>query len=77
MKAASCEEAFMSALMELVHDVGTKCRVPGSHPKEGWTLACDNWCGISLLDVVGKVVARVLQCGYKRGIAGVSVWVQE
>ena len=39
MKAASCEEAFMSALMELVHDVGTKCRVPGSHPKEGWTLA--------------------------------------
>ena len=30
VKAASCEEAFMSALMELVHEVWTKCRVPGN-----------------------------------------------
>ena len=35
-------------------------------PKKGDLSSCDNWCGISLLDVVGKVVARVLQVrGYK------------
>ena len=87
IKAASCEEAFMSALMELVHDVWRKCRVPGNWrdailvpiPKKS---SCDNWRGILLLDVVGKVVARVLQvrlqklaeeelpesqCGFRRG----------
>ena len=30
-------------------------------PKKGDLSSCDNWRGISLLDVVGKVVARVLQ----------------
>ena len=30
-------------------------------PKKGDLSRCDNWRGISLLDVVGKVVARVIQ----------------
>ena len=30
-------------------------------PKKGDLSSCDNWRGISLLDVVGKMVARVLQ----------------
>ena len=68
VKAASCEEAYMSALMELMHDVWRKCRVPGNWrdamlvpiPKKGDLSSCDNMCGISLLDVDGKVVARVL-----------------
>ena len=30
-------------------------------PKKGTLKRCDNWRGISLLDVVGKVFARVLQ----------------
>ena len=30
-------------------------------PKKGDLSNCDNWRGISLLDVVGKVVARILQ----------------
>ena len=30
-------------------------------PKKGDLSLCDNWRGIALLDVVGKVVARVLQ----------------
>ena len=30
-------------------------------PKKGDLSKCDNWRGIALLDVVGKVVARVLQ----------------
>ena len=70
VKAASCEEVFMSALMELVHDVWRKCRVPGNWrdailvpiPKKGDFSSCDNWRGISLLDVVGKVVAKVVVC---------------
>ena len=51
-------------------------------PKKGGLLHCDNWRGISLLDVVGKVFARVIQerlqviaehilqdsqCGFRKG----------
>ena len=51
-------------------------------PKKGDLSNCDNWRGISLLDVVGKVVARILQdrlqqlaeeelpesqCGFRKG----------
>ena len=49
VKAASCEEAFMSALMDLVSDVWRKCRVPGNWrdailvpiPKKGDLSSCD------------------------------------
>ena len=30
-------------------------------PKKGNLRSCDNWRGISLLEVVGKVVARIIQ----------------
>lgn len=30
-------------------------------PKKGNLQSCDNWCGISLLDVVGKLFARIIQ----------------
>ena len=51
-------------------------------PKKGNLHCCDNWRGIALLDVVGKVVARIVQnrvqvlaerelpesqCGFRRG----------
>ena len=51
-------------------------------PKKGDLMNCDNWHGISLLDVVGKVFARIIQnrlqaiaedilpesqCGFRRG----------
>ena len=49
-------------------------------PKKGDLSQCDNWIGIALLDVVGKVVARVIQgrlqkltedaeseCGFRKG----------
>lgn len=35
-------------------------------PKKGDLSICDNWRGIALLDVVGKVVARVLQSRLQR-----------
>ena len=30
-------------------------------PKKGNLRLCDNWRGISLLDVVGKVLGRIIQ----------------
>ena len=30
-------------------------------PKKGNLQSCDNWRGISLLDVVGKVLGRIIQ----------------
>ena len=58
----------MSRLMELVHDVWKVHSVPSDWcdailvptPMKGDLSSCDNWHGISLLDVAGKVVARVL-----------------
>ena len=32
-----------------------------SIPKKGNLKSCDNWRGISLLEVMGKVVARIIQ----------------
>ena len=51
-------------------------------PKKGDLSVCDNWRGISLLDIMGKVFARILQqrlqavaegelaesqCGFRKG----------
>ena len=30
-------------------------------PKKGDLTHCDSWCGISLLDVVGKLFAKIIQ----------------
>ena len=58
-----------------------RCSI-GTHPQKGDLSRCDNWRGIALLDVVGKVVAKVLQerlqkvaedelpesqCGFRKG----------
>lgn len=60
--------------------LGRCCAAP--IPKKGNLTLCDNWCSIILLDVVGKVMARVVQgrlqqfaedflpesqCGFRRG----------
>ena len=90
MLKAACEEEFMDLLLELLGDVWRERRVPSDWcdvvlvpiPKKGDLSKCDNWRGIALLDVVGKVVARVLQerlqkvaedelsgsqCGFRKG----------
>ena len=69
VKAACCDEEFLSKLLELVKDIWEVSCVPSAWrdsilvpmPKKGNLSLCDNWRGISLLDVVGKVVARILQ----------------
>ena len=90
MKTVCYEEAFMSSLLKLTEDVWRRGEVPSDWcdavliplPKKGDLSRCGNWRGFSLLDVVGKVVARVLQerlqklaedqlpesqCGFRKG----------
>ena len=90
VKAVCYEEAFMSSLLKLTEDMWRRGEVPSDWcdavliplPMKGDLSHCDNWRGISLLDVVGKVVARMLQerlqklaedqlsesqCGFRKG----------
>ena len=90
VKAACCEDEFLDLLLDLVHSVWRDSEVPRDWvdavlvplPKKGVLSDCNNWRGIALLDVVGKVVARILQerlqelaaevlpesqCGYRKG----------
>ena len=90
LKTACGTAEFMKRLLELVSDVWRECKVPTDWcdavlvpiPKKGDLSSCDNWRGIALLDVVGKVAARVLQerlqkiaedelpesqCGFRKG----------
>ena len=69
LKAVCYEEEFMKCLLELAGDVWKESQVPSDWqnailipiPNKGDLSLCDNWRGIALLDVVGKLVARVLQ----------------
>ena len=69
IRAASYDDDFLNSLLELVQLVWREGKVPQDWidailvpiPKKGDLKNCDNWRGISLLDVVGKVVARILQ----------------
>ena len=90
VKTACQDSDFMDRLLELSHAVWQEKCVPKDWadavlihiPKKGDMSVCDNWRGISLLDVVGKVIARVLQdrlqrlaeeellesqCGFRKG----------
>ena len=83
-------DAFSDALLTLVHKVWSVGVVPQAWrdaelvpiPKRGDLTCCDNWRGIALLDVIGKVVGRVIQsrlqmvaeeeladsqCGFRKG----------
>ena len=69
IKAASSDDLFRNTLVTLVRQVWREETTPTDWrdallvpiPKKGDLSRCDNWRGISLLDVVGKVAARVLQ----------------
>lgn len=60
---------FHTALLKLLHDVWKERRVVKEWadgiivpiPKKGNLQCCDNWRGISLLDVVGKAAAKISQ----------------
>ncbi len=66
----SCGGAcLMDRLLVLMQDVWREGEVVGDWkdavvvpiPKKGNLQLCDNWWGISLLDIVGKVLARITQ----------------
>ena len=73
VKVAAEEEEFLEFFLLLVHQVWEERRVSQEWvdvtlipiPKKGNLGECNNWRGISLLDVAGKAVARILQRGYK------------
>ena len=97
LKVGRRNEDFVGMFTDLVSVVWEENRVPWEEnrvpqewvdaiivpiPKKGNLHCCDNWRGVALLDVVGKVVARIVQnrlqvlaerelpesqCGFRRG----------
>ena len=69
VKAGCQSDGFRGLLLDLVHTAWREKKVPQEWanfvlvpvPKKGDLSCCDNRRGISLLDVVGKVVSRILQ----------------
>ena len=69
VKVACIGDEFPKRLLELVHDVWKEKNFPNNWcdailipiPKKGDLSYCNNWREISLLDVIGKVMARTLQ----------------
>ena len=84
------DQLFREHLLDLIQSAWKERRVPQQWvdailvpvPKKGELSLCDNWRGISLLDVVGKVAAKVVQgrlqdlvervmpesqCGFRKG----------
>ena len=68
VKAGGSEDAFLEKLLNLVQTSWMEKKVSRDWsdavlvpvPKKGDLHQCDNWRGIVLLDVVGKVVARII-----------------
>ena len=90
LKVGAENDDFVCILTDLLSAVWEERHVPYERvngilipiPKKGNLHRCDNWRGIALLDVVGKVAARIVQtrlqtlaeqvlpetqCGFRRG----------
>ena len=90
LKVGRGNEDFREMIVDLVKAVWEERQVPQEWvdailipiPKKGNLHSCDNWRGISLLEVMGKVVARMIQnrlqvlaemelpesqCGFRKG----------
>ena len=69
LKVGQVSHEFVCMLLALVRAVWREKHVPQDWqdailvpvPKKGNLHCCDNWRGIALLDVVGKLVGRVIQ----------------
>ena len=61
VKVACDDVGFREHLLDLIHTVWDERQVPREWadailvPKKGNLSSCDNWQGIALLDVVGKL----------------------
>ena len=90
VKAGRCDQDYIDMLWDVVGTAWQEGAVPKEWadaiivpiPKKGNLRSCDNWRGIALLEVVGKLVARVIQgrlqrvaeaelpdsqCGFRKG----------
>ena len=90
LKVGRNNENFTDMILDLVKAVWEERRVPQEWvdailipiPKKGNLSNCENWRGIALLEVMGKIVARIIQqrlqiiaerelpesqCGFRRG----------
>ena len=64
-----CGRGVMDCILDLFTTAWKEEKVPGEWrddmlvpiPKKGDLTICDNWRGISLLDTIGKVFAKVIQ----------------
>ena len=70
VKVLSYDDSFLSEVVQAVWSVGNVPKdwvdaVLVPIPKKGDLNSCDNWRGITLLDVVGKIVARLLKRDYR------------
>ena len=73
-QAGCSENDYLENMLSLVQTSWMERRVPKDWsgavlvpiPTKGNVRKCDNWRGIALLDVVGKIVARIILGGYKR-----------
>ena len=68
MNVACADDFFLTHLLDLVYSVWKMKSVPKDWantvlvpiPKRGNLTSCDNWRGIALLDMAGKVVASII-----------------
>ena len=83
IRAGCGSEEFRLHLVDLIKAAWRDQKVPNDWrdaiivpiPKKGDLTSCDNWRGIALLDVVGKVLAKIIQrtelpesqCGFREG----------
>ena len=69
LKVGCKDEEFINMIVDLLSSVWKERKVPKEWidailvpiPKKGDLKICDNWRGIALLEVVGKMVARIIQ----------------
>ena len=75
-----CGGPLLDYILKLFHAVWKEKCVPSEWrdallvpvPKKGDLSCCDNWRGISLLDVMGKLFARVFNDRLQLAVEGVS-----
>ena len=69
LKAGGTVEEFTGIIAAHLHRIWEERRVPKEWvdsilipiPKKDNLRGCDNWCGISFLEVMGKAVSRIIQ----------------
>ena len=81
VKARCGSEEFSTHLLDLITTTWRHQKVPTDWrdaiivpiPKKGDLTSCDNWRGIALLDVVGKVLAKIIYTEEAQQVAEIEL----